>query len=584
MKQKSQSLPAPQIQLHHPQHRTNSTLANLYRPIYYWAQANNLDPKIYTNTTSQELNSGSEKLYAERLTESEYDQAIQKALETEDVETIRFEIHHPTAYYLFQTEFKDSQTDQIHVDVLARKFVLKFSDDLLAHHLSARPTTADAIRKELFAGPLTRYIDTPDQGIQYISLWLDAVSQITNDENQPWALNISPDPSLLVNTLFGVFLNPPSQTKQKFEQFQRARFKWIEPTRPNQKLPTKPINTGTPNCPSVTLMMALTSNSRLTERFTQDPNRQTTTYQDPNIKDYTAIRQAEIDPTLTDEEKIRRLWQLTENTSKTTYEDALTAAYVLTRLMKAEDGQLRIGITELLNLENKIKLDKQDRDEKAQHYHQVFTQWSEYAPYGQRKWRDPSTGEQKTIFERDPLFIYQGPFYLCQPTLPTMASYPEGYVFVDSTATKQLRTDPALCQFIGDLNQIAQIPGGKTPLDWAKVMAMTGNSSLRSNASKTGPTRTLTRKHLLTRFLPNTTVDEILKSTNPKRARQYFTEACDYLKEHNIMKIDEPAAKYDRQRWADKWLNESVTVTLLGQSAETATRIKNLAPKGRSRK
>jgi hypothetical protein len=151
---------------------------------------------------------------------------------------------------------------------------------------------------------------------------------------------------------------------------------------------------------------------------------------------------------------------------------------------------------------------------------------------------------------------------------------PLGFTFLDSAMTKEYRADPALCHFFGTLQDLAQIPAGKVPGDWARSIGLTAAQQIRTNAKHGGPTMKLTRKFLLTTHTPNTPVQKILDSDDPGRARKYWTEALNILKERGqLADVEEAPTHFPRKDWADTWLDEVVTVTLGASWADAPRRV-----------
>jgi hypothetical protein len=84
----------------------------------------------------------------------------------------------------------------------------------------------------------------------------------------------------------------------------------------------------------------------------------------------------------------------------------------------------------------------------------------------------------------------------------------------------------------------------------------------------------LTRKFLLTTHTPNTPVQKILDSDDPGRARKYWTEALNILKERGqLADVEEAPTHFPRKDWADTWLDEVVTVTLGASWADAPRRV-----------
>lgn len=269
------------------------------------------------------------------------------------------------------------------------------------------------------------------------------------------------------------------------------------------------------------------------------------------------------------------IWAEVDHFQGVSRDDALVVMYAAARLVETEEGVVRLGFTELLDLEGKTKLGAAEREKRAREYDRIFRLWNKWKPVGQRKWKDPHTGKIRVIDEPSPLLIYQGPFYLHgQGPLTGMYDGPDGFTFVDSTTTKDYRADPTLCHAVGVLQHLAQIPGGKVAGDWARSIGLTAVQFIRNNAKNTGGTMQIKRKTLLTRHPPNTPPDEILGGKNPKRALKYWDDAIGILKERGVIaSVEEPAKDKARQAWGEEWLNQTVSVTLGGAFAIAPERV-----------
>jgi hypothetical protein len=325
-------------------------------------------------------------------------------------------------------------------------------------------------------------------------------------------------------------------------------------------------------------MLDLTANYGNRDLFTVDPDHMQATFSRPN-NSYRAILDVQsIEGSSWDQlEEVRRtreaaIWAEVDRYTGSR-DEGLIALYVLSRITNSEDGSVRIGFAELLHLEGKTRLGQREREERARAYDAVFRIFAAWKPVGVRNWYDPVTRKSRVIHEPAPLLVYQGPFYDQNP-LPGMYSYPLGFTFTDSTTTKEYRKDPTRCHAFGVLKALAEIPAGKVAGDWAKSIGMFATAHIRRNAKHSGSTGRIKRGTLLTRYAPLNDPEAILRGNNPARAKQYWKDAISILKDQGIFaEVTEPPASSSRKGWAEKWLDETVTITLAGHWAEAADRI-----------
>jgi hypothetical protein len=115
----------------------------------------------------------------------------------------------------------------------------------------------------------------------------------------------------------------------------------------------------------------------------------------------------------------------------------------------------------------------------------------------------------------------------------------------------RFRGDHRILTYFGNVRKIAAIPAGRTPGAWAQSIALGLNQLWREQAAEAqeayvGPAKALTvllpkpftRPQLLSIFPPSPptpTWKELLYSDRPIRAWEYWDEAIDILKHHNLI-------------------------------------------------
>jgi hypothetical protein len=183
--------------------------------------------------------------------------------------------------------------------------------------------------------------------------------------------------------------------------------------------------------------------------------------------------------------------------------------------------------------------------------------------WGVRKgtYRDPSTGQKVPIESRDALFLISGAMWPEQGTLDG-TDVPLKVKFGAGPLLATYRGHPEVLTSLGDYQRLAAIPGEKPSGAWARSMGLALTQRWRERASY-GGVRKFTRRYLLTQFPPAPSVDEILQTDKPYRARRYFTQALAILKARGVIaSYSEPdPAPLPRTGWADVWLQQTVEVT-----------------------
>lgn len=343
---------------------------------------------------------------------------------------------------------------------------------------------------------------------------------------------------------------------------------------------TKPIPARLSNAPQVQAMMSLLSNYDRQDRFKIHPDYGIAVYQSgKNGKAILQCDQIALDCLKTEQEKIDFIWELIRQFSGLSRDDGLIAAYAIYRLLQSPDGVAKIGFLELLKQEGKEKLDRDGRMQQAKRYHRLFQVIHTWVADVNVEMKDYETGKIIQGQNLAPLYFYQGMIHeRGQGILDGMDACPVGFIILDSTLTKVYRQYPALLLEFGALNQLGQIPSGKPGGDWAKSIGLAAAQAIRNDAKHGGATKRLTRRYLLSQHPTKISFEELLNSSNPDRAREYFNDAVGILQEQNIfascIQPDPPLQLNKkgewvpiRKGWKDKWPDEVVEITLAGEWA-----------------
>ena len=146
-------------------------------------------------------------------------------------------------------------------------------------------------------------------------------------------------------------------------------------------------------------------------------------------------------------------------------------------------------------------------------------------------------------------------------------------VFVTLTAgpfLDKFRDNRRVLQDFGNVRKLAGLPTGQASGAWALSIGLALNQYWRQRAARAQRENagddnhltvrfmgSFTRYRLLDMFRPEPWVEEVLKSSNPKRAQNYWKEAIRLLKQHQVIGHYAEINKMPngRRGWRDFWLN-----------------------------
>src|SRR5262249_42769392 len=112
---------------------------------------------------------------------------------------------------------------------------------------------------------------------------------------------------------------------------------------------------------------------------------------------------------------------------------------------------------------------------------------------------------------------------------------------------ERFRHNPQVLQRFGDVRRIAKIPGGRPGGSWAHSIAFALNPFWREGASRATRKRggeekqdtlrfpPVTRRELLTMIPPEPSLEDVINSGHPGRAKQYWHRAMRFLKDEKIV-------------------------------------------------
>ena len=281
-----------------------------------------------------------------------------------------------------------------------------------------------------------------------------------------------------------------------------------------------------------------------------------------------ATRNAEIWTTISnsDDDRIAYINEaVAQQTGLLSRDSGITNAYMLGRLLQS-DGQVEIGIGELQKVRGKTKRTPEEKEQLTYEIKQAFELWGTAKLRGSREWRQDKGKKELVEFEDS--------FWHCTPVYPNgqgpltgFYGPPCGFILVDSTVTKLYRRHPTMLHAIGSLDPFLVLlaESGKVAADWAVSMGWASLHYGRTNAQTSGDKIKLKRRTLLTAYKPHTSVQSLIDAGRLSRMTTYWTEAIKKLKRLKIWEsIEEPPKPADPQGWAEKWLDQTVIITLGG--------------------
>lgn len=202
-----------------------------------------------------------------------------------------------------------------------------------------------------------------------------------------------------------------------------------------------------------------------------------------------------------------------------------------------------------------------------------------------RRYIDRKSGETiETVISSAPWAILEQETPV-EPTLfPEMGVAPLRVELVASRAWTRLTTLPETAQYLPMGELLGAIPGAKPSGAWARVLGLALASFWRRHSqTAAGGGLKPTREELLDRYKPATApVAEVLGSTNPRRALEYWAGAlqilvdCEFLAKEGeaALTVTQMLAKLPRKHWQKDWFAERVT---LHPGAKLQVPIQNIA-------
>ena len=187
---------------------------------------------------------------------------------------------------------------------------------------------------------------------------------------------------------------------------------------------------------------------------------------------------------------------------------------------------------------------------------------------GQRtsSYRDPITGEEISTRIESPIWRILSTERPVQQGL--RGDVPRRAQLVISKEWEPMLVSARLAQYLPLAEIVGQIPPQKVAGDWARTVALVLARlwRMKPQAFLAGELRP-TRRELLTHYTPKTkTADELLSSSNPKRAMTYWHDALSILcevgflapKGEAIRTVNEMRAAHTAYRWQQAWLDEAI--------------------------
>jgi hypothetical protein len=185
---------------------------------------------------------------------------------------------------------------------------------------------------------------------------------------------------------------------------------------------------------------------------------------------------------------------------------------------------------------------------------------------------DKATGERIQTRIDSPLWSVQGTERAINPP-PGQEDVPRRVEIAISREWQRLISSPQTAQYLPMGEQLGAIPPGKAAGAWARVIGLSLANVWRRKPRETlDHSLPLTRRELLSRYaIAVAPFEEVLASTNPRRAIRYWADALTILIDQRFLEMRGEAAPHvaekglgpggqvlGRQGWKDKWLDTAV--------------------------
>jgi hypothetical protein len=167
---------------------------------------------------------------------------------------------------------------------------------------------------------------------------------------------------------------------------------------------------------------------------------------------------------------------------------------------------------------------------------------------------DPDTKEKLDMSSRDALLRVLGRRHSAQLAFDDSAP-PLEITYVAGPWIERFRGNrQVLTYFNVDVRRLAAIPAGKPSGAWAQAIGLALHQEWRERVTHQRRTA-FTRRQLLDLFPPEPSLDDILKSDKPNRARTYWREAVGLLKQERLIGYyrEIGTASEKRQGWQHDW-------------------------------
>ena len=184
-------------------------------------------------------------------------------------------------------------------------------------------------------------------------------------------------------------------------------------------------------------------------------------------------------------------------------------------------------------------------------------------------YRDTNGNPIKRI-EESPIIAITGKQYPAEMRLDRSET-PIAVSFVPGNFLRRNRSNRKLLASLGDLRVLAAIPSGKAAGRWARTIGLAllqywregaAGAEIKRVGEDSHPTfrpELITRRRLFERMRPDPDPFELLKSSNPARAREYWDDAIELLRQQkSVQLVAKAKPNRPRKGWQDAWLDEAL--------------------------
>lgn len=259
-----------------------------------------------------------------------------------------------------------------------------------------------------------------------------------------------------------------------------------------------------------------------------------------------------------------------------------------------------LEIDELIKVLGKSPRSTAEREQMRQEIFRLLCIFDNISLHGKRvgKYKDPMTGETIDLSVNSKLLNLSETYYkpaeqgsLYRTEAPIRVTL-QGGPFIE-----KFRDNEKVLQYFGNVRKLTELPIGKPSGQWALSIGLALQQLWREQARHASVERVgedkhetvafkypFTRFQILDLYRPETWVEDVLSSTNPQRAQDYWKEAVRLLKGRGVIGHyrEIGVQRTARKGWQNFWLHEQQLD--VRPNLETMHDLKQIADAGKAAK